>query len=340
MPVSSNLITTGVGLTYGTSVAFALLSMSVCIAALTLDQWFHYSASSSNTLDLWGTCLGSNCTDYAYVDTNRAACTLAGTELQGRIFTLRGLMIAAPVLLFMYCALLGVGLCCDSVGTMSAAVVCSMLAVFCIAAEIGLFYQTTTSWFFCGMDPCDYYRALGSTSPCYYMFGGPFALVWTAGASAVATTVLGGIALQRMRAPSRIPKLRGKDGKTGTARRRVGGVSSTAGAAGRQMASTASAVPAPPTSAPGTARNGSVARAPSVSAAVGGGAVRAAVVQPPLEGWRMGCEDFTFDEETGYYYSEHGQLYYDADGSGMFFDPQRHAQNRLAWFDPETNAWG
>lgn len=319
---SSNLISTGVSLTFASSICFALLGVAEAIAALLSTHWFHYSASSSNSLDLWKSCVGdTNCTDYVFVDVNRELCTLSGSEFQGRIFTLRALIIAAAILLFMYSCLVVIGVwCCDSLGAVMGAVACSTLSLFCFAAEVGLFSQTAQNYFFCGLSPCDFYKALGSRSPCYTMMGGAFGLVWTAGAASLCATCLGCAAMYRMRRPGRLEKLNLANKRIPDARDQE--MAAIAGRHAPQQYRTTVQ------SAPGTGRSGSVGNLGPFKLKI----------QRPIDAWRMEAEDYQ-EDESGYLYSASANLYFDENDTKLFFDPTQHAAGRPAWYDPSHRTW-
>jgi hypothetical protein len=341
---SSNLRTTGVNLTFGTACVFALLAFAEALAALMSEHWFIYAATSTNSLSLWSSCtglnlaggIGGNCTEFAsFSDINRGICTLTGSEVQGRIYTLRGLLIAGAILLITFVFLVVVGMCCDSAGTISSGVVCSVVSIFCMAAVIGLWYQTCESYFFCGHAACDYYSKIGASGSCFTMYGGPFSLVWTAGTASLLATILAGVALYRMRAPGRIMKLRGRAGVA------VGTEMSSSSAVNGKMPR-----PPGPAPAPGSARSASASfTATSNAAAAAPTGVRSPrsgtrrVIVPPLAEWRMDCGDYQWDANSGYYFSDAAKLYYD-DNSKMFFDPQVFENGSgTGWFDPADMRW-
>ena len=310
----SNLTTTGINLAFVASCVFSLMALAQGIAALLSDHWFDYSASTANSYSLWRGCSGAVCGEILFTDINQGICTLSGSEVQGRFVSLRGLLIAGATLCLVHVALVAAAACCNSLSTYMAGIVCSVMALFCFATTVGLFYNTVSSFLFCGMNACDYYRTLNTTAKCYYMYGGPFALVWTAAAASTIAAVMGAAALHRMRAPERLRKMGLLAAPT---TRPTVVVAGTAGAAGREMSALRQTSPR------------------ALSPRAGGGGAGAAPQQqlPPLAEWRMTATDFEFDDASALFYSDDAQLFWHRE-SNHFFDPSCQM-----WFDPEGGVW-
>lgn len=312
---SSNLNSIGINVTFVTSCLFALLAGAVAIAALVAPHWFDYANQSANSLDLWQSCSGSNCTSIAFTDVNIGLCVLSGKEIQGRFFALRGLLIAGAVFCLFYSVFILVARLVDSFSTHVVGVICAILGAFCFACVLAVFYNTAGYFMFCGLTPCSYFRIINPSAvdKCYYMYGGPFALVWCAIGAAFTAAVMGVCAIWRMRSPERLPKIHGLVAPSSRPGDDVAVVNSNNDDDANDQLSA-------------NRRNH---RDMTASAA------EQLQRQRPtgLEDWRMNAQDFDFDSETGLYYSDEAQIYWDK-ATNQFFDPSR----RL-WWDPIDSRW-
>lgn len=320
---SSNLNSIGINVTFLTSCLFALLGGAVAIAALVAPHWFDYANQSANSLDLWQSCSGSNCTAITFTDVNIGLCVLSGKEIQGRFFALRGLLIAGAVFCFFYTLFVIVARVVDSLSTHVVGVVCSVLASFCFACVIALFYNTAGYFMFCGLTPCSYFENINPTSvgKCYYMYGGAYGLVWCAIGATVVAAVMGLCAVWRMRSPERLPKIHGLVAPSSRPGDDVVAVSNNDNNNGNGDDDDEKQQLSP------TRRNNHQ----DMTASAADQLQR----QRPtgLEEWRMNAQDFDFDDETGLYYSDEAQVYWDK-STNQFFDPSR----RL-WWDPVDRKW-